>query len=142
MKDRQPINYKKYTLLLLLTAVGALIVCAAALGIKQAALAAKPEPQAVVTPHYTPKQAASQETPAPRSPSVSPSPQPAGESGAGYVVALRDGAIGVYPAAGGPPVLTSDAQAYLLPQGDLDLLKKGIPAESLSEARAILEDYE
>ena len=139
MKDRQPINYKKCTLVLLLVAVGALLVCAASFGIKQAALAASPKPQAVVTDHYTPKQAASQETPAPQKASSAPPLSSAGER---YVVALRDGEIGVYPVEGGPPVLTSPIQAYLLPQGDLELLRKGIPAESLAEARAVLEDYE
>lgn len=146
MNDRQLKNYKKYTLILLLVTVAACIVCAAAFSIKQAALAAgrapadaEPAPEGVVTEHYTPKQAASQETPAPGAATASPAPTGPPES---YVVSIRDGKIGVFPAGGGEPVLLSGVQAYLLPEGDVELLRQGIPARTLAEARAILEDYE
>lgn len=139
MNDRQLRNYKKYTLILLLVTAGALIVCAAAFSIKQAALAAHAKSQDMVTEHYTPKQAASQETPAPQKATPTPAPQ---EAPSGYVVKVYDGKIGVFKAGGEAPVLVSEVEAYLLPQGDIELLQKGIPAASLSEARSILEDYE
>ncbi len=139
MNDRQLRNYKKYTLILLLVTAGALIVCAAAFSIKQAALAANAKSEDVVTEHYTPKQAASQETPAPQKATPSPAPQEAANS---YVVTVYDGKIGVFRTGRETPVLISEVEAYLLPQGDIELLQKGIPAATLSEARAILEDYE
>ncbi len=139
MDDRQPKNYKKYTLILLLVTVGALIVCAAAFGIKQAARATGAKPEAVVTDHYTPKQAASQETPAPEKTQPSPVPK---QSAEGYVVTVRDGKVGVFKPGETTPVLMSEIQAYLLPPGDIELLRQGIPAKTLSEARSILEDYE
>ena len=139
MNDRQLRNYKKYTLVLLLVTVGALIVCAAAFSFKRAAQAASVGPEPVVTDHYTPKQAASQETPAPGKASPSPSPQ---EEPAGYVVALRNGKICAYKQGQAGPVLISSAEPAHLPPGDLELLQAGIPAGSLAEARAILEDYE
>lgn len=138
MNDRQLKNYKKYTLVLLLVTVGALIVCAAAFSFKRAAKAAPAPAETVVTEHYTPKQAASQETPAPQKATPRPSPQAA----PAYTVSLQDGKIAIYEKGTSAPVLISDIQAYLLPQGDLELLRSGIPAASLAEARAILEDYE
>ncbi len=139
MNDRQLRNYKKYTLILLLVTAGALIVCAAAFSIKQAALAANAKSEDMVTEHYTPKQAASQETPAPQKATPSPAPPEAAKS---YVVTVYDGKIGVFKTGSETPVLISEVEAYLLPQGDIELLQKGIPAATLSEARAILEDYE
>ena len=62
MDERQLKNYKRYTLVLLLVTTGALVVCAAAFSFKRAAQGQNVKPQAVVTEHYTPKQAASQET--------------------------------------------------------------------------------
>jgi len=139
MNDRQLRNYKKYTLILLLVTAGALIVCAAAFSIKQAALAANAKSGDVVTEHYTPKQAASQETPAPQKATPVPSSQ---EAPADYVVKVYDGKIGVFKTGSEAPVLVSEVEAYLLPEGDIELLQKGIPAATFSEARAILEDYE
>lgn len=139
MNDRQLKNYKKYTLALLLVTAGALIVCAAAFSFKRAVQAAHANPVPMLTDHYTPKQAASQETPAPTPPSPSPAP---GEAARAYVVAVHEGKIGVFQGDAPLPVLVSEVRVDQLPPGDLELLEKGIPAGSLAEARAILEDYE
>lgn len=130
MDNRQLKNYKKYTLILLLVTVAALLVCAAAFSIKQAARAAGRTPEAVVTEHYTSKQAASQEK-------AAEVPQEMD-----YVVSIKDGKISVFRQGADEPVLKTDIEAYLLPDGDIELLRAGIPAKTLAEARAILEDYE
>ncbi len=39
-------------------------------------------------------------------------------------------------------MLTQDTPVYLLPEEDIELLKKGLPAKDLNEARKILEDYD
>lgn len=132
MDEKQLNKYKKYTVMLLLATAAALVVCAAALSIKQVIKNSHRHgtamSQAVVLDHYTPKQAASQETPAPTA------------APAGYTVTIRDGRVAIMQA--GKPVLVSDTQAYLLPQEDIDLLEKGIPAATLSQAKALLEDYD
>ena len=139
MDERQLKNYKRYTLVLLLVTTGALVVCAAAFSFKRAAQGPNVKPQAVVTEHYTPKQAASQETPAPEKATAAEEAAPRIQE---YHVGIYKGRVGVFQAGKGTPVLLSETLAHRLPQGDIDLLQKGIPADSLAEARAILEDYE
>ena len=139
MDERQLKNYKRYTLVLLLVTTGALVVCAAAFSFKRAAQGQNVKPQAVVTEHYTPKQAASQETPAPEKAAAAEETTPRIKE---YHVGIYKGRVGVFQAGKGTPVLLSETLAHRLPQGDIDLLQKGIPADSLAEARAILEDYE
>ena len=77
MDERQLKNYKRYTLVLLLVTTGALVVCAAAFSFKRAAQGQNVKPQAVVTEHYTPKQAASQETLPRKKPPRQRRPRPA-----------------------------------------------------------------
>ena len=40
------------------------------------------------------------------------------------------------------PVLTKHTEVYLLPQEDIELLRKGIRARDLSHAKEILEDFD
>ena len=40
------------------------------------------------------------------------------------------------------PFLTADVDVYLLPEEDIALLRKGLTAQSLTEVKSILEDYE
>lgn len=138
MNERQLKNYKKYTLVLLLITTGALVVCAAAFSFKRAAQAQSANTRAVTTGYYTPKQAASQETPAPQS--AQPANEPA--TSPEFLVTIHNGKIGVFKSGESTPILLSDTEVYLLPQGDIDLLRKGIPAATLAEARSLLEDYE
>lgn len=150
--------YKKYTLLLLLLAITALVVCTAVFALKRDAV---PAVQQNYSSHYSPKPDASQErvgtegvspvssapvptikpSPAPSSaPSSRSSPASAQESV--YIVTLWAGKIGVFENGESVPVLASEVDTSLLPQEDLSILQKGIRVTSLSEARAILEDYE
>ena len=134
MDEKQLKIYKKYTIILLLATAAALVVCAAALSFKRA-VKNSPQPsgmapQAVITDHYTPKQAASQETPAPTA------------APAGYTVTLHGGYVAILRVGDPTPVLLSETQAYLLPQEDIELLRKGIPASTLAQAKALLEDYD
>ena len=81
--------------------------------------------------YYTPKPAASQESPAAQ-------PEPDGP----YRVALYEGKIGVFQLGDTKPFLTADVDVYLLPEEDIALLRKGLTAQSLTEVKSILEDYE
>ena len=79
-----------------------------------------------------PKPAASQESPA------AAQPEPDGP----YRVALYEGKIGVFQLGDTKPFLTADVDVYLLPEEDIALLRKGLTAQSLTEVKSILEDYE
>lgn len=127
-------QYKTFTLWLLILTVAALVLTAAMLSLKRTASAARSAPvNAPEEPgiaYYTPNPASSQENPA------------AGENTGGpYVVRLYQGKLGVFQQGRAAPVLTGDVSVYLLPEEDVELLKKGIPAQTLSEARKIMEDY-
>ena len=99
MDERQLKNYKRYTLVLLLVTTGALVVCAAAFSFKRAAQGQNVKPQAVVTEHYTPKQAASQETPAPEKAAAAEEAAPRIQE---YHVGIYKGRVGVFQAGKGP----------------------------------------
>lgn len=145
--DRKLARYKRYTFFLLLVTAFSLVVCAAAFSFKRDAAAAQP----TVTNHYTPNRAASQETPGLAGPPASstadmpanaqgaaPSPSPQEER---YTVSVYNGKIGVFRGNEPIPFLTAETEVYLLPQEDILLLRRGIPASSMSQVRAILEDY-
>lgn len=131
-------QYKTYTLWLLILTVTALVVTAAMLSLKRSA-EARP---AVVPPtsapeepgiaYYTPNPAPSQEN----SETVENSGQ------AKYLVTIYQGKLGVFKEGRTSPVLTQDTPVYLLPEEDIELLKRGLPANDLNEARKILEDYD
>ena len=55
-----------------------------------------------------------------------------------YHVGIYKGRVGVFQAGKGTPVLLSETLAHRLPQGDIDLLQKGIPADSPADAPAIV----
>lgn len=134
--------YKKYTLVLLILTVAALVISAAALALRRDIHAA----QEVAASYYIPNSASSQETaekPSP-SPAVSSAsaPKPAASAGPAYLITLSNGKICVFENGRGSPVLTSSADVALLPQEDVAILKAGIWTENLSRARAVLEDYE
>jgi hypothetical protein len=132
-------QYKTFTLWLLILTAAALVLTAAMLSLKRTASAARSTPAyAPEEPgmaYYTPNPALSQENPKAGENTGS------AEEGGPYVVGLYQGKLGVFPQGGAEPVLTADVPVYLLPEEDLTLLKKGIPAQTLSEARKILEDY-
>lgn len=151
--------YKRYTLLLLLAAITALVVCTAVFALRRDAVpAVQGNPRQTLTSHYSPNPAASQEngqaagispspaaTPGPSDkssplPSPPPSSVPAPQSI--YIVTVWAGKIGVFESGESAPVLTAEIDTALLPPEDLSILQKGIRVTSLSEARAILEDYE
>lgn len=132
MDEKRLENYKKYTFVLLLVTVAALIVCTAAFSFKRFALARAEKPQASIIEYYTPKQVASQESAAPQAAAPAES----------YRVAIYNGKIAVFKAGASEPLLITGAEAYLLPQEDIDLLREGIPAGTMAQARAILEDFD
>ncbi len=132
-------QYKTYTLWLLIITITALVVTAAMLSLKRAAAAqpaaappAAPAPEEPGIAYYTPNPASSQEN----SETVENSGQPE------YLVTLYQGRLGVFKEGRTSPVLTQDTPVYLLPEEDIELLKKGLPAKDLNEARKILEDYD
>lgn len=126
-------QYKTWTLWLLIATVTALVVTAAMLSLGRGARAAQANaPEEPGTAYYTPNPAPSQEN-----------SETAGENnGSRYLVALYRGHIGVFQEGQAAPVLTADTDVYLLPEEDIRLLKEGIPAATLGEARRILEDYD
>lgn len=132
MDDKKQKDYKKPTLLLLLVAAGALVTACAAFSLRQeAAVPAQAGTTQNDMSYYTPKPAASQESPA---------AQP--EQDGPYRVALYEGKIGVFQLGDTKPFLTADVDVYLLPEEDIALLRKGLTAQSLTEVKSILEDYE
>lgn len=133
MDDKKQKDYKKPTLLLLLVAAGALVTACAAFSLRQeAAVPAQAGTTQNDMSYYTPKPAASQESPA------SAQPEPDGP----YRVALYEGKIGVFQLGDTKPFLTADVDVYLLPEEDIALLRKGLTVQSLTEVKSILEDYE
>lgn len=146
MDEKRMQNYKKYTLALLFVTVAALIVCAAAFSFKRSGPAGAAMPQAVATEHYTPNQAASQESSASQAAAQAvqrsaPALQPSAPAES-YLVSIYNGKISVFQSGRADPILVCEGEAYLLPQEDIDLLRKGIPASTMAEVRSILEDYD
>ncbi len=147
---RAPKNYKRRTLVLLIVTVAALVVCAASLALKRDALAVQGNPEQTYESYYSPNGASSQENgyeetfsrsePAISRPSPTPTPSPA--PAGSYLVTVYNGKIGVFQKGELSPFLTADVNVYLLPEADQKLLRKGIPAESLSQVKGIVEDYE
>lgn len=138
-------QYKAWTLWLLIITVTALVLTAAMLSLKRSAAASQAAPanapEEPGSAYYTPNPAPSQGN--------SENSENNGEAGAAgesgktrYLVTLYRGHIGVFQEGRTTPVLTADTEVYLLPEADIELLKKGIPANTLHEARRILEDYD
>lgn len=154
MERKTSQTYKKYTLVLLLVAITALVICTAVFALRRDAVpAVQGKPEQTLNSHYSPKPAASQENgragtvsavspaSAPSSkPSPRPSPSPAPANA--YLITLWEGKIGVFENGENTPVLTAEVDTSLLPPEDLSILQEGIQVKSFSEARAILEDYE
>lgn len=143
-------NYKKYTLILLIVTIAALVICAATFSLKRdSTLAVQGAPEQTYSSHYIPKPTASQENGGravsggnlPAMPRPSPSPT-ASQRQETYLVTLKNGKIGIYLEGEQEPQLTREIDVSQLPKEDLTLLEQGIPAKSFSEARSILEDYE
>lgn len=133
MDDKTSKKYKKYTLLLLIVTVAALVVCAASFSLKRDAVAAQGNPEKNYTSYYNPKVSSSQERAESRESS---------EEKEHYLVTVYNGKIGVFRGGESSPFLTADTDVYLLPQEDIQILRKGIRAESFAEVKGILEDYE
>lgn len=125
-------KYKTYTLALLIVTAAALVVTAAMLSLKRDAAAVQASPVRAPadsdTVYYTPNPAVSQDN--------------AETEESGYYITIYKGRIGAFRPGEAEPVLTADTEVYLLPREDLELLRRGIWAGSLSEARSILEDYD
>lgn len=131
-------QYKTYTLWLLIITVTALVVTAAMLSLKRSAAAQPaavppaPAPEEPGTAYYTPNPAPSQENSETLENAGSPK----------YLVTIYQGKLGVFKEGRTSPVLTQDTPVYLLPEEDIELLRRGLPANDLNEARKILEDYD
>lgn len=129
-------NYKKMTLALSLIAMVALVVTAASFSLKKRSAApAQTIPYQHASSYYNPKISSSQEIPATPQPSPAAAPER-------YLITVCDGKIGVYKNEESSPFLTSPVEVYLLPQADIELLRKGIVTNSFTEVKAILEDYQ
>lgn len=153
MENNAPKNYKKYTLALLIVTVAALVVCAASFALKRdASMAVQGNPEQTYTSYYSPKPAASQENgnlgnSSQQSQVSSENHSSKAETSSrvekeSYLITVYDGKIGVFRNGEPEPFLTADIDVYLLPGEDLKILRKGIRAESFSEVKGILEDYE
>ena len=129
-------SYKTLTILLLIVTVIALLLAAVmlTLGRSSAAASGEPEspPEKSVTSYYTPKPSPSQEN----------SEIEENTTGSDFLVTIYRGGIGVIQPGKSVPVLTKHTEVYLLPQEDIELLRKGIRARDLSHAKEILEDFD
>ena len=133
LDDQKPKDYKKPTILAVIITAAALLVSLLSLSLKGiAAVPAQGIPAQNDTTYYTPKPDASQET----------ASDPLSESEGPYRITIYQGKIGVFQKGETEPCLTADVDVYLLPKEDVDLLRAGINAENLKEAKQILEDYE
>lgn len=133
MDDKKQKDYKRPTLLAVLVTAAALLVTLLSLSLKGgAAVPVQGKPTGHDTVYYTPKPAASQESAA----------ASASREEGPYRVTLYQGKIGVFLEGETEPCLVSDVDVFLLPQEDVALLKEGLSAQTLTEVRAILEDYE
>lgn len=141
-------TYKKYTLGLLIITVAALIVCAAALTLKRDAIAVQGRPEQNYTSYYSPKPSASQENGEAGASSFFETEKPtkpkksSAVKSESYLITIYNGKIGVYKDNEGKPFITADIDVYLLPDEDIAILRKGLKADSFSEVKRILEDYE
>lgn len=153
MENNASKNYKKYTLALLIVTVAALVVCAASFALKRdASMAVQGNPEQAYTSYYSPKPTASQENGIGGNSSLQSQASSENHSSKAetsskaekesYLITVHDGKIGVYRNGEPAPFLTADIDVYLLPSEDLKILRKGIRAESFSEVKGILEDYE
>lgn len=129
-------RYKTLTIVLLVITVIALLLTAVmlTLGCHAAAVSTEPQspPENPATTYYTPKPATSQEN----------SETEESGTGNGFLVTIYRGGIGVFQDGKTLPVLTKHTEVYLLPEEDIKLLRQGIRARDLTEAREILEDFD
>ena len=129
-------RYKTLTIVLLVITVIALLLTAVmlTLGRHTAAVSTEPQspPEDPATTYYTPKPATSQEN----------SETEESGTGNGFLVTIYRGGIGVFQDGKTLPVLTKHTEVYLLPEEDIKLLRQGIRARDLTEAREILEDFD
>ncbi len=133
MNDKKPRDYKKPTILATIVTAAALLVTLLSFSLRgEASVPVQGTPAENDTAYYTPKPDASQE--------IRPTPTP--EKDGPYQVAVYQGKIGVFRPGETTPFLTADVDVYLLPEEDIALLRKGLTAESLTEVKRILEDYE
>lgn len=141
MNNRRFSHFKKTMLVLSIITMISLVTCVAAISLKNnSTVVTQGNPDKDVSSYYTPKPSSSQESRASSLPSSSSrtSPEPAEE----YLITVYEGKVAVFKKGSTKPALISDVSASQLPEADLALLKKGIEAETLTKARAILEDYE
>lgn len=129
-------TYKTLTVVLLIVTVIALVLAAVMLTLGRGAAAASGEPESPpekpTTIYYTPKPALSQES----------SKTEEKEPEEGFLVTIYRGGIGVFQPGKSVPVLTRHTEVYLLPEEDIELLRAGIWAQDLTQAKEILEDYD
>ena len=129
-------SYKTLTIVLLIITVIALLVAALMLTLGRSAAQASGEPESLpenpATLYYTPKPASSQEN--------SETEENTAEDG--FLVTIYRGGIGVFQPGKTVPVLTRHTEVYLLPEEDIKLLREGIWAADLTQAKKILEDFD
>lgn len=143
--NNTPKRYQAYTLVLLITAAAALIVCAAAFRLKRdPSLAVQGNPEQSYLSYYSPKPSPSQETAKSQvsSSSESVSSQAASTPEEEYLITIYNGKIGVFRENQADPFLTADRDVYLLPKEDVEILKKGIRVQGFTAVKSVLEDYE
>lgn len=146
MEKHSDMAYKKYTLALLIVAVAAMVVCAAAFSLKRdtaVQTATKQSP----TGYYSPNTGVSQENEDGENADKTNNLTAEGKAAAvqdddSYTVTVYNGKIGVFKNNESKPFITADVDVYLLPQDDIDILKKGLHANNFSQVKSILEDYE
>ncbi len=134
--------FKKSMPVLFSITAAALIVCAAALGLKRdASVAAQAGLKESYTSYYSPKPSPSQEMP--ESAAALPSSRPSsGEKAEEYLITVYNGKIGVFRGGETAPFLIADTDVYLLPERDVSILRQGIRVDSFPAVKSVLEDYE
>lgn len=137
--------YKKRTLFLLIITVAALVVCAASLSLKQnlTSVSGTPLSSGFAESHivyYSSNAEVSQENSEGKTASEENISKKDTDF---YLITVYEGKIGVFENGkrSSPPFLIADVNVYLLPDEDITLLKKGLRVQTLSQVKALLEDY-
>ena len=136
MNDQPQKKYRNATALCALATAAALLVAGAAQSLKREAVQAQGQPVSTknsFSSYYTPKASASQEIPG--------ASLPVTQEEERYRVTLYEGKIGVFRGGEDEPFLIADVSAYLLPEEDVEILRRGIEVDSFTGVKQVLEDY-
>ena len=138
MNKKTIINQKTIIVPLILIAIFSFITTIATRSIKNSILASaqistNTQSELFFSSNYIPTATPSQENS-----SETPSKTVSEE----YYITIHNDKIGVFRNYETEPFIVANVPVYLLPKGDIQILQKGLHANSMTQVKSILEDYE